>query len=362
MISSTRRRSIRDAAALAYGRVVEQARQPVFFAGYGVPDTLDGRYELICLHAFLYLYRLKADRPQSAELSQAFFDAMFADLDRALREMGTGDLSVGKHVKRMARGFYGRIRAYQDGIESAEFGSGRRIGAQPFRHRPRIVAADRRNGGICAGSGRRVGPTIGRGAAIRPRSIPRSRRRRAEQRIGGIGRRSMSEVTPEFSRLIPLARLGPEPFRRQIQATADERERLAARFDLVALDRLTAVVTLHRQPSENVLLEAEFEAAFAQDCVITLEPVYDTVLGSFSLLYGPAEEPGAELEPGPDDPVFEALTGDAIDIGEAVAQELSLALPEFPRHPDAVVDAAGAAEPVDSAFAALARLRKPEQD
>jgi cytochrome b pre-mRNA-processing protein 3 len=120
VISSTRRRSIRDAAALAYGRVVEQARQPVFFAGYGVPDTLDGRYELICLHAFLYLYRLKADRPRSAELSQAFFDAMFADLDRALREMGTGDLSVGKHVKRMARGFYGRIRAYQDGIESAD--------------------------------------------------------------------------------------------------------------------------------------------------------------------------------------------------------------------------------------------------
>jgi len=120
VISSTRRRSIRDAAALAYGRVVEQARQPVFFAGYGVPDTLDGRYELICLHAFLYLYRLKADRPRSTELSQAFFDAMFADLDRALREMGTGDLSVGKHVKRMARGFYGRIRAYQDGIESAD--------------------------------------------------------------------------------------------------------------------------------------------------------------------------------------------------------------------------------------------------
>jgi cytochrome b pre-mRNA-processing protein 3 len=120
VISSTQRRSIRDAAALAYGRVVEQARQPVFFAGYGVPDTLDGRYELICLHAFLYLYRLKADRPQSAELSQAFFDAMFADLDRALREMGTGDLSVGKHVKRMARGFYGRIRAYQDGIESPD--------------------------------------------------------------------------------------------------------------------------------------------------------------------------------------------------------------------------------------------------
>jgi uncharacterized metal-binding protein YceD (DUF177 family) len=172
----------------------------------------------------------------------------------------------------------------------------------------------------------------------------------------------MSEVRPEFSRSIPLARLGPEPFRQQIQATADERERLAARFDLVALDRLTATVTLRRRQGEIVLLEAEFEAAFAQNCVMTLEPVSDTVFGSFSLIYGRPEEPGAELEPGPDDPVFEVLTGDTIDIGEAVAQELSLALPEFPRRPDAVVDAAGAAEPVDSAFAALARLRKPVQD
>jgi uncharacterized metal-binding protein YceD (DUF177 family) len=172
----------------------------------------------------------------------------------------------------------------------------------------------------------------------------------------------MSDVTPEFSRLVPLAWLGPEPFRQQIQAAADERERLAARFDLVALDRLTATVTLRRQPGENVLLEAEFEAAFAQNCVITLEPVSDTVLGSFSLLYGPAEELGAVLEPGPDDPVFEAVTGDAIDIGEAVAQELSLALPEFPRRPEAVVDAAASVEPVDSAFAALARLRRPAQD
>jgi cytochrome b pre-mRNA-processing protein 3 len=111
-----RHKPVRDAAALAYDRVVEQARQPIFFAAYGVPDTLDGRFELICLHAFFYLYRLKTERPRARRLGQYFFDAMFADLDRALREMGTGDLSVGKHVKRMARGFYGRIRAYQDGV------------------------------------------------------------------------------------------------------------------------------------------------------------------------------------------------------------------------------------------------------
>jgi len=117
VISFSQRKSVRGAAEIAYRRVVEQARQPVFFTAFGVPDTLDGRFELICLHAFLYLHRLKSERPRSAALSQAFFDAMFADMDRGLREMGTGDLSVGRQVKRMAQGFYGRIRAYEAGVE-----------------------------------------------------------------------------------------------------------------------------------------------------------------------------------------------------------------------------------------------------
>ena len=116
VISFSQRRSIRDAAERAYRRVVEQARQPIFFMEYGVPDSVDGRFELICLHAFLYLHRLKSDRPRASRLCQSFFDTMFADLDRGLREMGTGDLSVGRQVKRMAQGFYGRIRAYEEGI------------------------------------------------------------------------------------------------------------------------------------------------------------------------------------------------------------------------------------------------------
>ena len=172
----------------------------------------------------------------------------------------------------------------------------------------------------------------------------------------------MTETIPEFSRVVPLARLGLEPFCQQIEATADEREGLARRFDLVSLDRLTATVTLRRQEGELILLEAEFEAEFAQECVITLEPVADRLVGSFSLLYGPVDDARAQVEPGTDDPVFEPLIGDAIDVGEAVAQELSLALPEFPHHPDAPIDAAAVAEPADSPFAALAGLRKPAQD
>lgn len=116
MKSLFRRNPVHDAAVLAYSRVVEQARQPVFFADHGVPDTLDGRFELICLHAFLYLHRLKREQDRGAAIGQAFFDEMFGDFDRSLREMGTGDLSVGRQVQRMAEAFYGRIQAYERGL------------------------------------------------------------------------------------------------------------------------------------------------------------------------------------------------------------------------------------------------------
>jgi cytochrome b pre-mRNA-processing protein 3 len=81
-----------------------------------MPDTVDGRFELIVLHAFLYLHRLKREQPQSTPLAQRFLDTMFTDFDSSLREMGTGDLSVGREVKRMAQAFYGRIDAYQRGL------------------------------------------------------------------------------------------------------------------------------------------------------------------------------------------------------------------------------------------------------
>jgi cytochrome b pre-mRNA-processing protein 3 len=111
-----RRKAIREAAEQAYRRVVEQARQPAFFTDCGVPDTLDGRFELICLHAFLYLRRLKSESGPAAAIGQQLVDTMFADFDRSLREIGTGDLSVGRQIKRMAEAFSGRVRAYETGL------------------------------------------------------------------------------------------------------------------------------------------------------------------------------------------------------------------------------------------------------
>jgi len=99
-----------------YEAVVAQARQPVFFAEWEVPDTVDGRFETVTLHMHLLLRRLKDGGPEATSLAQALFDVMFADMDASLREMGAGDLGVGRRVKQMATGFYGRVAAYDAGL------------------------------------------------------------------------------------------------------------------------------------------------------------------------------------------------------------------------------------------------------
>lgn len=104
------------AARQLYETAVQQARAPGFYRLHGVPDTLDGRFELIALHVFLILHRLKDRQAASESLAQSVFDTMFADMDQSLREMGAGDIGVGPRVKKMAQAFYGRIAAYDAGL------------------------------------------------------------------------------------------------------------------------------------------------------------------------------------------------------------------------------------------------------
>ena len=104
-----------------YAGIVAQARRPEFFTTLWVPDSLDGRFETLALHAFLVLSRLKAERTLTArDLAQALFDALFADMDRSLREMGASDLGVGRRVKAMAQGLYGRMQAYDHGLREGD--------------------------------------------------------------------------------------------------------------------------------------------------------------------------------------------------------------------------------------------------
>jgi uncharacterized metal-binding protein YceD (DUF177 family) len=163
----------------------------------------------------------------------------------------------------------------------------------------------------------------------------------------------------EFCRLVSLTRVGSEPFRQHIVASEDERARLAKRFDLVALARLEADVELVHEAAGTILMTAAFEAQFTQECIVTLDPVEGAVSETFQLRYGPAETE-ADVPGGEGDPAFELLTGEAIDIGEAVAQEFSLALPPFPRAADAVVEDVPAEALVEGPFAVLRRLARDE--
>lgn len=104
------------AAQTLYAAIVEQARQPAFYLVCGVADTVQGRFEMIALHMFLVLHRLKKEGKAGANLAQDLFDLMFADMDRNLRELGTGDLAVGKRIKTLAQGLYGRVVAYERGL------------------------------------------------------------------------------------------------------------------------------------------------------------------------------------------------------------------------------------------------------
>ncbi|WP_419904184.1 ubiquinol-cytochrome C chaperone family protein [Kiloniella sp.] len=110
------RKSDSDAVHDLYVCIITQAREKYFYQELSVPDSLDGRFDMITLHMFLILRRLRAENNITAEFSQKLFDLMFTDMDLSLREMGVGDVGVGKRVKAMVQGFYGRISAYEEAL------------------------------------------------------------------------------------------------------------------------------------------------------------------------------------------------------------------------------------------------------
>ena len=104
----------------AYAAVVGQARRPWFYRDLGVPDTADARFEMVALHAFLVMRRLGREGEAARGFAQDLFDLMFTDMDENLREMGVGDLSVGKRIRKLAEGFYGRVASYEKALDSGD--------------------------------------------------------------------------------------------------------------------------------------------------------------------------------------------------------------------------------------------------
>jgi len=108
-----RRTPREDTITSLYGTIVAQARAPVFYQTYGVPDTVNGRFEMIVLHAVLLLRRLSTEPEPVRALGQGIFDKFCQDMDANLREMGVGDLAVPRTMKRFGEAFYGRKAAYE---------------------------------------------------------------------------------------------------------------------------------------------------------------------------------------------------------------------------------------------------------
>ncbi|WP_420411066.1 ubiquinol-cytochrome C chaperone family protein [Roseibium sp.] len=118
MILGLFRRRTRDAEHKTYCEIVAQARQPVFYSEFLVPDTIDGRFDLIVLHAVLYFRRMQGEGKKVAEFTQEVFDLFFQDMDGSLREMGVSDTRVPKKVRKMGEAFYGRADAYMSAIDT----------------------------------------------------------------------------------------------------------------------------------------------------------------------------------------------------------------------------------------------------
>ncbi len=117
MIFKLFRRSDNQAViADLYAGVVAAARQPALFLSLGMPDTFEGRFESVTLHAALVLRRLNALSEPGPEMAQDLVDAVFRHFDHTLREMGVGDTVVPKRMKRFVEAFLGRSSAYDEAL------------------------------------------------------------------------------------------------------------------------------------------------------------------------------------------------------------------------------------------------------
>lgn len=102
-----------------YGVIVAQSRRAEFYTDFGVPDTIEGRFEMVVLHTVLVCHRLKDGNEVERALAQDVFDTFAADMDRTLRELGVGDLTVPKKMKKIGEAFYGRVAAYDAAVAEA---------------------------------------------------------------------------------------------------------------------------------------------------------------------------------------------------------------------------------------------------
>ena len=345
-----RNRKIND----LYGAIVAQSRCVAFYTNYGVPDTIEGRFDLIVLHIAVLLARLDCAGPSARHIGQTLFDLFCRDLDANLREMGVGDLAVPKRMRQFGEAFYGRQAAYLAVL-----------GAPDARALEKALA---RNifGGVKSDGSRRLARYV--------RALVRQFEAHDPETLlrGAIAFPEPEAIPMSESKSRDSAMLWHFPV--AVEEIAETRQH----FDLVADPSVRAAVAKVAGLRDLPRFEANFDvtrrgatahvvgsisATVGQNCVVTLEPLANEVEETIDLVFEPpdrlaesAENEGRRQGAKWDDP--EPLVGGVIDLGALATEFLLLGLDPYPRKPGAIFEPPRDAKHEQGPFAALGQLAK----
>lgn len=125
---------IADVAGALYTALVGKARDPVFYTALAVPDTINGRFDMVVIHAMLVLRRLRAEGEGGDAVGKAMLELLFSDMDQSLRELGVGDMGMKHHIKRMAKALFGRATVYEAGLDSDDAALATALKENLYRH------------------------------------------------------------------------------------------------------------------------------------------------------------------------------------------------------------------------------------
>jgi len=336
-----------------YGAIVAQSRRAAFYTGYGVPDTMDGRFDLIVLHIVLLLSRLDRAGASARGIGQNLFDRFCRDLDANLREMGVGDLAVPKRMREFGEAFYGRQAAYLAACDA------------PDRQELEKALARNMFQGVNGAGPRRLAryahavarqfeahdeTVLLRGAVIfpDPEAIP-------------MPEPKAPDTVAPWHIPVALEDVAETGQHFDLVAEAPVRAAIAKIAGLRDLPRFEASFDVTRRGG-GLHVVGSISATVGQNCVVTLEPLANEVEETMDLAFEPPQQlPEAENEGQQhglkwDTP--EPLVGGVVDLGALATEFLVLGLDPYPRKPGAVFEPPPDAKPDQGPFAALGRLAK----
>ena len=346
-----------------YGAIVAQSRRAAFYTGYGVPDTVEGRFDVIVLHIVLLLARIDRAGPAARGLGQKLFDRFCRDLDANLREMGVGDLAVPKRMRQFGEAFYGRQAAYLAAFaapdrRTLEKALARNIFQGIEGARPRRLARYAR--AVAQRFEVEDQAALLRGAVVfpDPEAIPMSEPKTPNSVVPN----SAAPVAPWH---VPVAveEVAETGQHFDLVADAAVRAAVAKIAGLQDLPRFEASFDVTRRASGGLHIVGSISATVGQTCVVTLEPLANEVEETIDLVFEPpqrlaelAENEAQQKGVKWNDP--EPLVAGVVDLGALATEFLILGLDPYPRKPGAVFEPPQDTKRDQGPFAALGRLAK----